>query len=389
MKRIRFAPRADWQQRLKTIGFTYYDLPANDGSPYWQENAGYELSAKEVDTLEAATEDLHAMCMDFVKEVVESGSYPQGFALSDHAKQMVETSWRSEEPSLYGRFDLAFDGAAVKMLEYNADTPTSLLEAAVAQWEWKEDRNLPDQFNSLHEKLIERFRFIGAQIVGVPPLVHFAALAEAGREDWGTIEYLMDVAAQAGFKVSELSVQDLGWNEQESIFVDLENQAINGLFKLYAWEWMMSDEWASHCAISSTRFIEPPWKMLLSNKGLLPELWKRHQGHPLLLPAFYEADRREPRTGTWVRKPILSREGANVSVVENGTTALAAGSEFNPEYDSVGYVLQQLMSLPTYDGFHPIIGSWIVGDSSAGIGIREDTNLVTGNNSHFIPHFFR
>ena len=61
-------------------------------------------------------------------------------------------------PSIYGRFDLRYDGAGpAKLLEYNADTPTTLLEASILQWNWLKDTHEgDDQWNSLHEKLVER-----------------------------------------------------------------------------------------------------------------------------------------------------------------------------------------------------------------------------------------
>ncbi len=328
------------------------------------------------------------MCMALVREIVESGSYPAGFGLNDTAKRLIEESWKREDLGLYGRFDFAFDGEMIKLLEYNADTPTSLLEAAVAQWHVLEDRRWPDQFNSLHEKLVERWKMVAAKIVGVPPRVHFAGTKDAGPEDWGTIHYLMDTALSAGLEAKSFELESLGWNADNRVFVDLEDEEIHGLFKLYAWEWMMTDKDAPNYGPSSTRFIEPPWKMLLSNKALLPELWKRHPNHPLLLPSYYESESSEPRSGKWARKPILSREGANVSIVENGASMLAPGSNFNPEYDAAGYVLQAYATLPTFDGFYPVIGSWVVGDEPAGMGIRDDPNPVTGNNSHFVPHYF-
>ena len=62
-----------------------------------------------------------------------------------------------------------FDGTGpAKLLEYNADTPTSMFEAAVFQWTWLEqaiERNIipkrADQFNSIHERLIEAWKKLG------------------------------------------------------------------------------------------------------------------------------------------------------------------------------------------------------------------------------------
>ncbi len=388
MKRKKFAPRTNWEGRCREIGFDYFNLPSPDGSSYWSESVGYHFSSTEIDVIEEATNTLHAMCKEIVSSIVMSGDYPDGYHLTDIAKQLIEKSWRVGEPSLYGRFDLAYDGNSLKMLEYNADTPTSLLEASVAQWHWLEDRGLPDQFNSIHERLIERWKEISRKVAALVPRIYFAGTNEAGREDWGTIEYLMDTAVQAGIEVSSIGIEEIGWDEETNSLVDLNNRPIIGCFKLYPWEWMISDEFGEKIPKASTHFVEPAWKMLLSSKALLPELWKRFEGHPLLLPSFYEDKSGPPRKGTYARKPVLSREGANVSKMEDGSVVQITGSDFNKEYDKAGYVLQAWYELPTFDGFHPVIGSWVVGDESAGMGIREDVNSVTGNGSHFVPHYF-
>ncbi len=388
MERKKFPERPNWVEECKKVGFDFCNIPSLDGSWYWSEGVGYELTLKQVDQLDDATNELHAMCMEAVRSIIVSGDYPKEFHLNDVAKVIIEQSWKRGDKHLYGRFDLAFDGRAIKMLEYNADTPTSLLEASVVQWNWIEQvAGIPnrDQFNSIHEKLIERWKEVGMSIA-VQPRIHFCGTREAGREDWGNLEYLMDTATQAGIDATELTIEDIGWDGKG--FIDLENRSIVGAFKLYPWEWMIGvDEYSAHLPQASTRWIEPPWKMLLSNKAILPILWQRHEGHPLLLPARYD-NGQPPSSGKWVRKPILAREGANVTLVEHGKSASLSGSEFNPEYDKNGYVLQQWVDLPHNDGFRPLVGSWVIGDQAAGIGIREDVNVVTGNDSHFIPHYF-
>lgn len=387
MKRKIFVPRPDWVERCKSVGFDYCNLLSSDGSWYWSEGVGYEFSLAQIDALEDATNALHAMCMEVVVAMIKSGDYPLQYGLSQAAIALIESSWKANEPSLYGRFDLAYDGNSIKMLEYNADTPTSLLEASVVQWNWLQDRGLPDQFNSIHERLIERWKVI-AEGIALKPRIYFAGMKEAGREDWGNIEYLMDTAHQAGFDTSDIVVDDIGWDQERKLFVDLNEQPIRGCFKLYPWEWMARDGFGESIAQSQTRFIEPAWKMLLSSKALLPLLWKQFEGHPLLLPTFFEAESEKTKHGKWVRKPILAREGANVTKVEDGVSVHLTGSAFNAEYDKSGYVLQQWVDLPVFDGFRPLVGSWIIGDEAAGIGVREDYNDVTGNDSHFVPHYF-
>lgn len=387
MKREKFAPRHNFEERCKEIGFDFHGILSRDGEPYWREEVGYSFGEKEIDALEEATNTLHQMCLDLVGDIVRSGDYPEQYSLSDAAKMLVESSWRSNEPGLYGRFDLAYNDSDIKLLEYNSDTPTSLLEAAIAQWHWKEDRRLPDQFNSIHERLIERWKIV-KESIAIDPRVYFSATENGAREDWGNLEYLMDTAMQAGIEISEIAMEKIGWDGEREAFVDVNDNIITACFKLYPWEWLMSEEFGANIPKSRIRFIEPAWKMLLSSKAILPLLWKKHEGHSLLLPAFFEDVKGDYQPGEWARKPILSREGANVSVIKNNLLTIAPGSDFIEEYDS-RYIVQQWVNLQSFDGFYPVIGSWVIGDESAGISIREDQNVVTGNNSHFVPHYFK
>jgi glutathionylspermidine synthase len=135
--------------------------------------------------------------------------------------------------------------------------------------------------------------------------------------------------------------------------------------------------------------IEPAWKMVLSNKGILPLLWELFEGHPNLLPASFDGPTDEMREWGYVRKPLLSREGANITIVRG---AQRGGEAETPgDYGAEGYVFQAPAQLPTYDAGdgtvrRPVIGSWIIGHEAGGIGVRETAGLVTTNRSQFVPH---
>lgn len=386
MKRVYVEKRPNHAQICADVGFDYHSIVTSD-STYWREGVGYEFTEAEIDLLDDATAELHAMCMDFVQDTIRRGDYHRAYGFDNATKQLIQSSWERSDPHLYGRFDLNLNHGAVHMLEYNADTPTSLLEASVVQWDWlKQVPSLSDadQFNSLHEKLLERLQAI-KQEQGVTRM-HFIAHEDAGREDWGNVEYLMDVATQAGIDCSSLTTSQIGFDGKK--FVDLNDQWIENCFKLYPWEHMIADDFGNHAKKAETQWIEPPWKLLLSNKALLPLLWQRNQDNSLLLPAFFDDGNLPTSSGDWVRKPLLSREGANVTKVTDGEIIPLSGSEFNPEYAKSGHILQTWCDLPHFDGYRPIIGSWVIGNQSAGIGIREDRNVVTGNGSHFVPHYF-
>lgn len=391
MKRVTgFPTRPDMAEQLLEVGFDYYNLPSSDGSQYWSDNVAYEFTLAEIDRIEDATNELHSMCLDLAADEIKRGDYAD-YRFTDLQKQLIETSWRNQDPYLYGRFDFGYDGKDLKMFEYNADTPTSLLESAVVQWQWLEQiEGLAhrDQFNWIHEELIKQLLFIRQQR-GKNDL-HLCAMREAGREDWGNLDYLADVAYNAGWNIHQLAVEDIGYHRDSQKFVDLNDEPIDIAFKLYPLEWMSQTEFAPHIPTAGTTFIEPAWKMLLSNKALLAKLWQRYPNHPNLLAAYFNPFDLPNDNAMWVKKPLLGREGANVFYYEkaNSLEFAAKGSEHSAFYGHSGYVYQQKFALPNFEGMYPMIGSWVVGDVACGMGMREDFTAVTGNDSHFVPHYF-
>lgn len=375
MERIGQAPRAQWQQKVEALGFSFHTM---HGEPYWNESAYYLFSSREIDQIEDASAELHRLAILAVDHIISNKRLTE-FSIPEAFHALVERSWHRREPTLYGRFDLAYDGIAPpKLLEYNADTPTALYEAAVVQWYWLKD-TYPDadQFNSIHEKLLVAWQEFVRQY-GTSVTVHFASDHESD-EDLGTCEYLRDTCIQTGFRTATLAMEDIGWDGAH--FTDLAGNPIRYLFKLYPWEWMIREEFGSHLLDAPTHWIEPPWKMVLSNKALLAVLWELFPHHPNLLPAYRTAAQIR---GSYVKKPLLGREGANVTInTPHGILQSDGG------YGEEGFVFQGYHALPHFDGWYAVIGSWIIGGHPAGIGIREDRHPITQNTSCFVPHVFR
>ncbi len=155
MKRITIAPRADWEKKVEAVGLIYHHT---EGRPYWNESAYYSFHAGEIDRIELATNELHQMCLEAAQHIIDHDRFSE-LAIPAAAIPFIKRAWEDEPPALYGRFDLAYDGEQLKLLEYNADTPTALVEAAVVQWHWLQER-FPhlDQFNSIHEKLLVKWQ---------------------------------------------------------------------------------------------------------------------------------------------------------------------------------------------------------------------------------------
>jgi len=372
MEREALTPRLDWRRRAEELGFAFHTI---DGAPYWDETACYRFSAADVDTIEDAANALEEMCMTLVDRVVGEGIYDR-LRIPETGWPLIEASWKAGEKNLVGRFDLRYDGRGPpKLLEYNADTPTSLFEASVVQWEWLQTvRPEADQFNAMHERLIEAWPRMDTR-----GPVHFTCVRDHA-EDLGTTEYLRDTAIQAGLETAFLHVDEIGWNGIG--FVDVDDRPITTLFKLYPWEWLVAESFGAHIGPSRARVIEPAWKMVLSNKAALVLLWEMFPDHPNLLPAAFEAERiRGPK----VRKPVFGREGANVEVID---AAGVVPAPTDGPYGAEGFVYQSYMALPETAGGHPVIGAWMIASRAAGMGIREDSGPITRDTSRFVPHYF-
>jgi glutathionylspermidine synthase len=372
MRRMTIPPRADWQRRVEQLGLLFHTA---DGRPYWDESACYVFSRFEIDTLERATYALWDMCLELVQHVIDQKLFPL-FLIPEEYEELVVRSWDEDWPSVYGRFDFAYDGVGPpKLLEFNADTPTALVEASVAQWHWLKDTDdRGDQFNNIHDRLVEAWQKV-READDRP--IHFAAI-ESNVEDYITTEYLRDTAIQANIETYYVDVEAIGYDAKAGGFVAPGNMPIRRCFKLYPWEWLSREEFGKHVPASRTQWIEPPWKMILSCKAILPLLYQLFPDSPFLLPAWFD----RPEYGSYVRKPIHAREGANIQVVRDGRVEL----ETDGQYDTAASVYQQLAPVKPHDGSYPIIGSWVVNGWACGIGIREDDQLVTQNTSRFVPH---
>jgi glutathionylspermidine synthase len=373
MKRFSITPRSNWQKTVESQGLIYHTT--DEGKPYWDESAYYALSEREVDELERATMALNDMCLKAATHVIEGGFFDL-LGIDARSAELVRQSWEQDELTIYGRFDLAYGtGGPPKLLEYNADTPTALLEAAVVQWYWMKDvRPSADQFNSIHERLLDAWKRFRAERGDE---VWFASM-ESEVEDFMTVTYLRDTAIQAGLKTNYLDIEQIGHHAARRTFVDMTGRDMSDVFKLYPWEWMMSDQFADHIQVATTRWLEAPWKMALSNKAILAILWQLFPDSPYLLPAAFEPG---AVGASYVQKPLHSREGANVRIVRDGNVAMETSGPYTGPS-----VYQRYTELPNFGGKRPVIGSWMVNGYACGIGIREDDGLVTGNRSRFVPH---
>ncbi|GKX51431.1 glutathionylspermidine synthase family protein [Budvicia aquatica] len=381
MIRQSITERPNWRDVATDYGFQFHTMY---GEPYWCEDAYYQFTLAQIEELENTTAEIHQMCLQVVERVANSEELLAKFHIPKHCWEFVQHSWKTQQPSLYSRLDLVYDGKSpAKLLENNADTPTSLYETAFFQWMWLEDQinagHLPqnaDQFNSLQDKLIERFAEFKNQH-GFS-LLHFACCQDTD-EDRGTVQYLQDCANEAGLANQFLFMEEIGLGEKGQ-FTDTQDQVISNLFKLYPWEFMFREMFSTKLTDAGVRWLEPAWKSIISNKALLPLLWEMYPNHPNLLPAYFAGE--SHNLTHYVTKPLFSREGANIQIIDNGQEVCKVDGPYGEE----GMIIQQFQPMPRFNDSYTLIGSWLVDDEPAGIGLREDRSLITQDLSRYYPH---
>lgn len=371
MERVFVAPRPGYREKIEALGFDFH-------GDYWREEACYRLSSNEVEMLETATAEAYRMYCDAVEYILNDQPefMERILQLPPEICERIRRSWDEDELSLYGRFDFLVDKSGVpRILEFNADTPTSLLEASVIQWQWKEDLfPASDQYNGIHEGLVQSWK----DMFPAGSEIHFAGALD-DHEDTGTLQYLASTAMEAGFSTRVLDMNSL--DLRDGCFYDPSGEQVKRCFKLYPWEWMV-DESADGC-LADVQWVEPVWKLLMSNKAILKVLSDLFPDSPYVLPCYLS----RPESGLFCKKPVYSREGHNVSVLEiRNWEEQVRLAETEGDYNKGAYVYQEYVEPTAYSGRYPVIGSWVVGGEPAGIGIRENRTEITGNLSEFVPH---
>jgi glutathionylspermidine synthase len=375
MMRLPQDPRPDAYALVEAEGLAYAREP--DGGAYWHEDAAYAFTAAQIDRLEQVTADLHTMAMAATRWMAQDEPTLRRLGIPEYAWRPLRASLERDR-TLYGRFDLIWDGEShPHLLEYNADTPAGLVEAAVSQWSWLEtvhpDR---DQWNLLHERLVQAWQ----QRIYPGEAVHLTTGEEEPIEDWNTLAYLADTITEAGGVPVVLPIERIGRIDGTTTLVDEADTPIRTCFKMYPWEWMLIEDFGPAAVGGDTQWCEPLYKVLTGSKALLPVLWQLYPGHPNLLPASWNADDLGPDL---VIKPVYGWEGAGIQIVRDGevTTAPVKHTAGQP------VIYQQYREIPAFDGARPVLGTWVINGHPAGLGIRESEHLITDTDARFLPHY--
>lgn len=392
--------RPNMRERHQEIGFVFSDI----GGVYWDETRAMEFSSDEIDTLEQAAQECHEMAMAATKYVIEKGTRQDfiNLGIPENMIELIKQSWAKKEPSLYGRFDFALtqnkkdeQGKLMpKCYEYNADTPTSLFESSIVQWQWLQDLGMPDQFNFIHEQLVSHWENIKAHY-GADKSYYFTGMPT--REDWSTVVYLQETATESGLNAHAMDIADVALADTKWSFLDTRNEndikPIDIMFKLYPWEYFAQDDFFEGVSVSQTKWLEPAWRLVTSSKGLLAKMYDMFPDSPWLIPTHLVDEQKYSTRADLhnvVIKPCLSREGSGVMMIKGKEgkeeKEMIKATNDNANNSSAHIVQDYCPTLHTQDG-SIIAGVWVVGGIACGMGLRLDGE-ITGDLARFIPHFF-
>ncbi|CAF0919937.1 unnamed protein product [Adineta ricciae] len=361
-----------------------------DTLPYYKVDQDLTLS------IGATSNELHQMFLDATNYVVENDDMLKRFCIPEVFWPKIRQSWLNDKDlSLTGRFDLAFDGKQLKVFEYNADSASALFEFAVIQEKWAQAVKLENSFMSgfqIHRLLLKNWQLICSHLN--VKRVHL--LIDNDQDEILTSLYMQYVLKQANID-SKLCIlyDDLYW--KDSKIVDNEGHEVQLIWKTWMWESIFTDyleagktgelnkkingEHPRLCEIAlndQIKIIEPLWKVIPSNKAILPVLWSMFPNHPHLLRSEWTLPDDLKQAG-YVKKPIVGRCGHNVTLYDvKGDSVL---DETQGKFTDRDCIYQQLFTLPKYDDYYAIIGSWIIHGLFAGFGIREDKKLITDADS--------
>ncbi|BFO14691.1 hypothetical protein SHKM778_10790 [Streptomyces sp. KM77-8] len=337
MERRTTEPRPGWQETVEEQGLIYPLTRYPDGSlrPYWDESAYYVFTLDEIEALEEVVEELHRMCLAAADHIVTADRFADLGITDPRIARLVAEAWqrRAELPPSTAASTSATTAPAPRSSWSTTPTPR------------------PPWWRPRPPVVLDGGTLPRRRPVELPPRTPRRRLEEAGRpspagqplyfahssadelgEDLMTVAYLKETAEQAGLDTDWISVEEIGWDRLSGRFVDNGLRFIRSIFKLYPWEWLTTDRFADHVLTTldngggtgTTLWIEPAWKMLLSNKALLAILWELYPDHPHLLPTYLDGPRDLATTTGWVAKPLLGREGAGVTVHQPGSALAPA-----------------------------------------------------------------
>ena len=377
---------------LESLGFYWHT--DRDGTPYVADEA-VVIDEREAEAYYEAVNELYDMFVEAGDHVVQNNLFHE-IGIPFNLVDAVRKSWENDVHwHIYGRFDLAggIDGQPIKLLEFNADTPTALFETAIVQWALLKANGLDEaaQFNNLYEAIRDNFKRL---IVLDGDLEDFDRYYEGWKilfssirgdiEDENTTRLLQKMADDAGFHTAFAFVDEVEFSEEEGVFFDGEQYEY--WFKLIPWETIAIEE--SDLARILTKIMEnqkaiilnPAYTLMFQSKAIMKILWDLFPNHPLLLETSFE-----PLGKKQVQKPFFGREGGGVRILDAEGNLLEAGEA---EYMDQPSVYQEYTELPADDMGRRYQAGVFFAYEGCGLGYRRGGEIL-GNMSKFVGHMIQ
>lgn len=307
-----------------------------------------------LDAMNYALHSLFYRDMDLIDEFYQDDTLSRHPYFIEYAKQ----SFKDNQYSLIGRFDLAIDSSAniLGVYEYNGDTPVMLFESLYQQNDMTNiiTNNSYAQFNELFLSIQDIFNKLSKNNNNLV----FASIASSEHlDDFVTAEVIYQAASPYIEKSYLLSLNELfyeqkGLTSSKHRFFYLNSQDeeidLTDIFILYPWEDLLNElplafanwkEWYSYI-----RFYEPPYKWFMSHKGFMAYMtylmkhdkhFKEKYGNIPLIPTYtYNHD----NLSSYVEKPVLGRCGNNVTIVKDNHS-----TKYDGVYGDCPTIIQNLV----------------------------------------------
>ncbi len=378
---------------LESLGFVWHT--DTDETSYLSDTL-VMISEEEAEAYYEAGNTLYEMFIEAAQYVIDHNLFHQ-IGIPFNLIELIKTSWENEiHWHLYGRFDLAggIDGKPIKLLEFNADTPTALFETAIIQWAILKQNGMEEksQFNVLYEALLENFKRLVTLEESTDSFEeHYEGWkflftsVKGNLEEENTVRLLQHIAADAGYQTEFAYMDEIEFSSEDGIFYNDENYEL--WFKLIPWENIALEE--PDLALLLTNIIQnqkaiifnPAYTLLFQSKGLLKILWDLYPNHPLLLETSFEPLKDQKQ----VQKPVFGREGGSVAIIdENGENiAVCEG-----EYSSYKMVYQSYIQLPKDMAGQNYQAGLFYAYEACGLGFRKGGEILN-NMSKFVGHIIQ
>ena len=375
---------------LETLGFVWHT--DSDESSYISDTLVI-VSEEEANAYYEATNTLYDMYIAAGDYVVQNNLFHE-IGIPFNLIDIIKNSWENDVHwHLYGRFDLAggIDGKPIKLIEFNADTPTALFETAIIQWAILKQNNLEEshQFNALYEALLDNFKRLVTLEEDVSAfekkyeewLFLFTSI-KGNMEEENTVRLLQHIATESGFNTEFAYIDEIEFSPTEGIHYHDKNYEL--WFKLLPWEDIALEE--PDLAMILTNILQnqkaiilnPAYTLLFQSKGMLKILWDLYPNHPLLLETSFVPLTNQKQ----VRKPVFGREGASVSILDANSKEIESVSG---EYDNHKMVYQAYTELPMDKQNHSYQAGIFYAYEACGLGFRKGGKILN-NMSKFVGH---